>query len=206
MQVLARRRGMTLIELLVVLTIVGILTLILFPVSTRHRYPRRESCQANLKQIGLAFMQYVQDYNEQFPRVALNPVSSSVAPFDKPFGWVDGLCPYLKNEQIFQCPSETQPQSQDATRNGFTDYWMNTNLAGKKLERLEMPAMTFLGGEGNDGRDTTARYNRNAIPKLWITRYDSPARRHIDTGNYLYADGHVKALSPQLPGATFALK
>jgi prepilin-type N-terminal cleavage/methylation domain-containing protein len=58
----------TLIEPLVVIAIIAILAAILFPVLGRAREnARRFTCQSNLKQIGLSFMQYSQDYDELFP-------------------------------------------------------------------------------------------------------------------------------------------
>src|SRR5690606_14073104 len=64
-----QKRGFTLIELLVVIAIIAILAAILFPVFARAREnARRTSCLSNLKQIGLGVMQYVQDYDEMYPR------------------------------------------------------------------------------------------------------------------------------------------
>src|SRR5450755_3568353 len=64
----AMRPGFTLIELLVVIAIIAILAAILFPVFARAREnAKRASCQSNLKQIGLGFLQYAQDYDETFP-------------------------------------------------------------------------------------------------------------------------------------------
>lgn len=63
-----QKRGFTLIELLVVIAIIAILAAILFPVFARARdNARRASCMSNLKQIGLGFMQYTQDYDERYP-------------------------------------------------------------------------------------------------------------------------------------------
>jgi prepilin-type N-terminal cleavage/methylation domain-containing protein len=63
-----KQSGFTLIELLVTIVIISILAAILFPVFARAREnARRASCMSNLKQIGLGFMMYAQDYDEKFP-------------------------------------------------------------------------------------------------------------------------------------------
>lgn len=62
------RTAFTLIELLVVISIIAVLAAILFPVFARAREnARRASCMSNLKQIGLGFMMYTQDYDEMMP-------------------------------------------------------------------------------------------------------------------------------------------
>src|SRR5437867_12863837 len=91
------KRGFTLIELLVVIAIIAILAAILFPVFGRAREnARRSSCQSNLKQVGLGFMQYVQDYDELMPNRLLGNVDLHTR-----------LQPYIKSTQIFNCPSQT---------------------------------------------------------------------------------------------------
>lgn len=62
------RRGFTLIELLVVIAIIAILAAILFPVFSRAReQARKAACLSNMKQIGLAFAMYTQDWDENLP-------------------------------------------------------------------------------------------------------------------------------------------
>lgn len=62
------RSGFTLIELLVVIAIIAILAAILFPVFSRAReQARKTACLSNSRQIGLALMMYVQDWDETYP-------------------------------------------------------------------------------------------------------------------------------------------
>ncbi len=176
-----KRRAFTLKEVAVLLAVMAALIFILMPPgafrgSARHN-ARRSSCVSNLKQIGLAFAQYNNDYDDKFPLVS------------RPEGWVGLLQPYLKTERIFQCPSE------ELRADNLTDYWFNRRLAGVESKRIADVKLTILGGDGEPSDDPNV--SLQLLPPRWIEREDSPIRRHLDTGNYLFADGHVKFYKPQ---------
>jgi prepilin-type N-terminal cleavage/methylation domain-containing protein/prepilin-type processing-associated H-X9-DG protein len=183
-----KRHGFTLIELLVVIAIIAILAAILFPVFARAREnARRASCQSNLKQIALGIKQYSQDYDEKFP---IETVTTS----DPNIGWAGTIQPYVKSEQIFQCPSSTTPPPTQATLLGstgrlndpnFTDYYYNYNLGDQNEAVLQYSANTVMLGDGLGG---AANWSR--------TSTDNGSQRHFEGGNFAFADGHVKWLKP----------
>src|ERR1700753_3672408 len=81
------KSGFTLIELLVVIAIIAILAAILFPVFAQAREKARQiSCLSNTKQIGLAVMMYVQDYDETYPFA-----------WGAGGGWYNTCDPYIKS-------------------------------------------------------------------------------------------------------------
>jgi len=104
------RKAFTLIELLVVIAIIAILAAILFPVfATAREKARQTACASNLKQIGLAYMQYVQDYDEVTPYVPYDPnrYQFSAAPYVYGISLGAQLYPYTKSVQIWRCSSDS---------------------------------------------------------------------------------------------------
>src|SRR5579871_6629432 len=94
-----RNHAFTLIELLVVIAIIAILAAILFPVFAQAREKARAiTCVSNEKQIGLAFMLYVQDYDETFPMFQYQLVDPDVDTNALSLRvWEDFIYPYIKN-------------------------------------------------------------------------------------------------------------
>ena len=175
-----KKRAFTFIEAIVIVAIIVILAAMLFPITGRHpENSRGRACQSNFKQIGLAFAQYVHETGGKYPPATL--------------AWGEVLQPYLKDAELFHCPS-VDPQSPDQT----TDYWMNARLSGMDYEALTQSTdltLIVLAGEGLPAQPLD--YSLRLLPPAWTNDSRSPANRHLDAANYLFADGHAKLLRPQ---------
>ena len=214
------KSAFTLIELLVVIAIIAILAAILFPVFARAREnARRSSCSSNIKQIGLGFQQYIQDYDEKYPLVAGGATTTAASGIVSQ-GWAIQMQPYLKSSQIFQCPSETNAPAAGVTTVGntsygtanYSDYWYNSRLAGSSQAQVDQVSSTVINGDGENGSAAYAFNGENitndaSIPAVTTPLVTTPVRvtlagttaqdfglRHLDGLNYGFADGHVKWL------------
>lgn len=107
----------TLIELLVVIAIIAILAAILFPVFAQARDKARSAaCLSNTKQAGLALAMYIQDYDETLPQMYYYVEANGVGRMH----WTAMLQPYIKNQDIFACPSDIDPTVPGSSA-GFPD-------------------------------------------------------------------------------------
>jgi len=116
----SKNKAFTLIELLVVIAIIAILAAILFPVfATAREKARQTSCASNEKQLGLAFIQYCEDYDETWP------FSSTAG-----VGWAGPIYPYVKSKAVFLCPDDTFLMPPANVSGGWTQlsYMFNANF------------------------------------------------------------------------------
>ncbi|NUQ00609.1 MAG: DUF1559 domain-containing protein [Armatimonadetes bacterium] len=191
-----RTKAFTLIELLVVIAIIAILAAILFPVFAKAREKARQSsCQSNLKQIGVSVTQYVQDYDERYP-IAGENVSVTTVPATGSPSFVILLSPYIKNTQIWRCPSVAVTSSSGGVSCG---YFGNGVIFFNypSMAQLTKPAEMVVFWEFNEARNMSYnRPNSGGTATTWgghvsAGRYGCI---HNDGGNHAFADGHVKWL------------
>jgi prepilin-type N-terminal cleavage/methylation domain-containing protein/prepilin-type processing-associated H-X9-DG protein len=171
------KRGFTLIELLVVIAIIAILAAILFPVFAKAREKARQTaCLSNLKELALAGLMYSQDYDEVICSTQYGQGASQ-------YGYVLLLDPYIKNSQIWTCPSgRVQP-----------NYWTSWYAMNFELEANQGYPQAWI---------------KRPTDKIWMVdsgRHCSVVWGDIDTwgndgvsdihnggSNCAYFDGHAK--------------
>lgn len=194
-----RSSGFSLIELLFVLSIISVLTALLFPTFLTARGKAREIvCVSNLRQIGIAIEAYKQDYDSYFPYAA-DPADrqpgrwTNVPEFAAELPRIsmlhDVLQPYTGSSQVFSCPADIGFSATDfpyVPLDAFPSSY-------QKFGTSYYYATTFAACHWNDAIirnpskqgvlfDGTGFWHGTLIPLM--PRY-----------NVLFADNHVKNLS-----------
>ena len=195
-----RSHGFTLIELLVVIAIIAILAAILFPVFAKAREKARQSsCSSNVKQLGLAWMQYTQDYDEVTLPVNIGPsVSYTLLNGSAYTGymlWPTIINPYTKSIQMQNCPSNTYKW--DGSYTGSSCYGYVSPNWGQALASYTHPASTFVFYDVMSNAGFTNQY-APGVGTVANGYLDSGFGNLHNTGaNVTFADGHTKWISQQ---------
>ncbi len=200
------------IELLVVIAIIAILAAILFPIFAQARDKARSTaCLSNMKQIGTSVQMYVQDYDEKiFFRSTSNVNSTRIhtATTGNPLKWWNMLMPYIKNNQVFKCPSDDPKLAADNSGRLVIprSYAASASAEALGLAQVDKPVDTIL---------ITEAWSRDAKGTLmntetWLEAFDGDmaadplrpgsmlkyANRHQGGMNCTFFDGHAKWLKP----------
>jgi len=202
-----RQRGFTLIELLVVIAIIAILAGILFPVfATAREKARQTACFNNLKQLGLGFLQYAQDYDETLPQAAVAAQGvtggwtyysvfsagtiASPSAYDPSKGT---LFPYIKSTGVYVCPSDPAGQNQGQS------YAMSSCL-GVDICCGLIKAYSLAHFNASDPtqiamiseEDTTGTPMGSTDDGYEWVGFNPVSARHSNGSNLVYLDGHAK--------------
>ncbi len=190
------RRGFTLIELLVVIAIIAILAAILFPVFARARErARHTSCLSNLRQIGLAFRMYTSDYDERLLPAQLAGDSAN-------YCWTTIVMPYMHNEQVLVCPSDSEPMISENAVGYRKSYAVNYEIhpyegyVGHSINPLNPWPPMSMASIQEPSEMISAIDSQTAYSGMhYHTIEDRAAFRHNTMASVLLLDGSVRTMN-----------
>jgi prepilin-type N-terminal cleavage/methylation domain-containing protein/prepilin-type processing-associated H-X9-DG protein len=213
------KRGFTLIELLVVIAVIVIVAAILFPVFSAAREKARQvSCISNISQLGKATMLYAQDYDETYPLGLIscssgghfwtewNAQSPDGACRGFQLTWMDLLYGYVKNWNIYHCPStqfDHRPFAPPGVSRDRVEYSYGVSYYFSRLydtaagtwrqPPTTRPTLSLAEVVRPEEKvymaDSAGHPDHTPYPWLYI---DSIQFRHIEGVNIGFADGHAR--------------
>jgi prepilin-type N-terminal cleavage/methylation domain-containing protein/prepilin-type processing-associated H-X9-DG protein len=208
-----RRRAFTLIELLVVVAIIGALVALLLPaIQAAREAARRTQCANNLRQVGIALINYCDVHRGQFPKTSHDTEITK--------SWIYTLGPFVEEvDAIRICPSDQK--GTDRLRQKLTSYVMNSyvsnsDLYGAILNRNKLPTLskTMIAFELVDRLNRpVSDFDDHVEAHRWFTAsnirsghvFDAVSGeiavdRHGGAAHYLFADARVALIPSETIG------
>jgi prepilin-type N-terminal cleavage/methylation domain-containing protein/prepilin-type processing-associated H-X9-DG protein len=197
-------RGFSLVELLVVVAIIGILIALLLPaVQAARAAARRTNCASNLRQVGLATIQYCDTHHGLFPKTSHDTEIDQT--------WIYTIAPFMESvDAIRICPSDELGLERFAARKtsySLNSYITNGSLPGSYLNRNKLPSITrtLVAMELTDRANRAiTQFDDHVESHRWFTTSniangrvfatlsgEVDVERHEGAAHYLFADGRV---------------
>ena len=215
-----RKTGFTLVEMLVTIAIIAILVTIMLPAISRARMQAEKvKCLSNLRQLGIALVNYSSDNKQWFPHAAANEM------YEDWIYWQNGrnhdegrIVKYLGQRtfdpKIFTCPSDPGiprgggTYAYNYTLNYYIGGWyyrggvgqpLQYNVMPRKLTQIRNPsAKIMMVDESWNTIDDACWAPDHYLydgHNLISNRHDKSAERSTDPnygkGTVVFADGHA---------------